>query len=127
MKKQINSNNDTKWKQLTHSAASCKATGDTDAGVNVVVGNANIKAAIIVMIPITSDIRGGTIIVFKYKSTGSCVGQSTYYCSAGYVYAVTAIVDFSGGNIGIKCPANSWGLSTIAVSVAANSIYYKRA
>ncbi len=116
------------WKNLTHNAAACTEVGDTSAGVNVVTGNANIKSAYVVMVPIggSGNSRGGCIFVFRYK-TGSCIGTFTYDVGNSniYVFCAQAIVDFANGNIGIKCVSNGWGLSAVPCNVVANGIWYK--
>lgn len=114
-------NNNLSWKSLTHSTATVTQIDETTNTI-VVSNNANIQNANEVIIPFTQN-RIGQITLTRTQNNNA-IGLSTYI-SGAYSISVKAYCDFNSGTIGMGCSMNSWGLSTIPVSVSANSVVYR--
>lgn len=91
---------------------------------NVVSNNSYIKNAKEVVITFNSNPRASQIHIYR-ANEGNAWGMSTYSTSTPYVLTVKACCMFDQGTIQIGCSINTWGLSAIPISVAANSIKYR--
>lgn len=111
------------WTTLTHSAVSAKTISDTEM-VSVVTNNSYIKNAHEIVVTFAANPRSSQIYLCR-TTEGIIYGVSTYSTSTPYVLTVRAVCRFPEGNIDIGCACNTWGLSAVSVSVAANSIKYR--
>lgn len=58
-------------------------------------------------------------------SSGTKLGTYTYLTDKSFYIVAIVKCSFENGTISIGCSINTWGLTIVPVSVAANSIKYR--
>ena len=90
----------------------------------VVSNNSYIKSATEILISFNNNPRAGQLHI-HYINSGDNIVTSCYTTSNAYTMSVRGLCSFSNGTISIGCSANTWGFTSIPVSIAANSIKYR--
>ena len=89
----------------------------------IIQNSEHIKVANELIIPSLCGYRGTNLLFVRNAETVTNI--SSYTTQAGYELCYRIIVNFSRGDITAYCTNNTWGLSTIPMSIGSNTILYR--